>query len=565
MIWLRAGVMAAASAILSAVGPATALAATVEFRHVAVLPMDREVLLADQAVVVRDGRIVSVAPDKGGPAAAHAQVIDGRGKVLTPGLVDFHVHPNAPGELISFVKFGVTTIAAFDAEPLVWRREGVKLPEIRPNIVSTTTILDGDPPTNRRRYVMGAPGDAAAILDHEIASGAVMTKVYNAFREPEFSALAAESHRRGLPVVGHIPSAVPPSVLFSGHGLDLVAHGEEFLQILPETATDPQIEALVGLIVSHHVAVNPDLVAVFAIPGLTLHLSQALADPRMAYMPSSMYQEWQARSSYASRPNPQAFAAGMGPRNALQARIVRKLRAAGAEFVGGTDAPDTCFAGDCVQEELGLLVGEAGFSNYEALAAFTANPGRFVAERIHVTPQPRFGVVAPGARADLLLLDGDPVRDLAALRRIEGVMVAGRWRPQKELTAARDALLPDLQRGHAAVDRYEALFAAQDFPGLFAFLDSLPTGAAPLFGDDVIPGDAVRLDRKGDTAHGLQLLEHARRLMPATLGVYHPLGALRLKSGDVPGSRAAYEAALKIAPRDATALKGLAQAREKGA
>jgi hypothetical protein len=483
-------------------------------------------------------------------------VIEGDGSYLLPGLVDFHVHPNSPEELTSFVYYGVTTIAAFDGEPLVWRRKHIALPDIRPHIISTTTILDGDPPTNRRRYVIGSAADVGAILDHEKSLGAEMAKIYNALRLPEFTAVVAEAHKRGMPVVGHIPK-VSPDVLFGGNGMDLVAHGEEFLNILPEDASDLQIDQLARTVVSHDVAVNPDLVAVHQIPEQATNLAAVLADPKMLYMPSSMYQEWLPRNnSYSNRENLPKFVASIGKRYAVQLRMIQRLRELGAIFVTGTDAPDTCVAGDCIHIELGLLHA-AGLTNYEALRTVTANTGEFVRKKIAARSGDLFGIIEPGAIADIILVRGNPLEDLGALREISGVMVGGVWRTDVEVGSARDAALPLLRVQHGYVDTYERLFASGNLPGTIEFLDSIPNGEAPIFGDSQIPYDAVRLGRNGNPYDGILLLEHARRLMPDTLGIYHPLAQLMMQAHDLAGARDVYRGALDIAPRDATSVEGI--------
>ena len=118
----------------------------------------------------------------------------------------------------------------------------------------------------------------------------------------------------------------------------------------------------------------------------------------------------------------------------VRAQVLRALRDAGAGILLGSDAPQVFnVPGFSIHDELRMLV-DAGFTPYEALATGTVNVARFLGE------EGEAGIVAPGMRADLVLLDADPLADVRNAAKIAGVMVHGRWLPARELQAGLEQI-----------------------------------------------------------------------------------------------------------------------------
>ena len=526
------------------------------FRHASVLPMDRDVVLADWDVVVRDGRIASLAPDKDTPVTGRDTVIDATDKFVLPGLVDFHTHPS-PSDLVSDVFYGVTTIATFDGEFLQWREAHAPLPRDRPNVISTTRILDGPAPTWRGNYAIDDPGAVPEILDRQIALGASMAKVYSQMTLPIMKAIVQQAHLRGVPVAGHAPEGLPIDYVLGPGGLDLVAHSEELTHYLSANPTDAQLTRVVTQIARNDIAVIPDLVVIDNIPDLATGANRVLARPGAQYLAPADFQESLPRNNpYAHRANVPEFVAAIRRQLILQERLTKGLADAGVLLVTGTDAPDNCLPGEALHEELRLLV-KSGLANYAALRTATFNPGIFVAAEIRSRASDRFGVIAPGARADLLLLEGNPLQDLSALEKISGSMVAGQWRPQQEVARARAELLPTLNKGRARVEQYEQLVAANDMAGVIALFDATTDGGDPPFSPLVLSTDALALAKRGMQLDAIRLLAHAERLLPESIAVRNTLGQIALQAGDPATARKAFGDTLKIAPYDAVASRGL--------
>jgi tetratricopeptide (TPR) repeat protein len=283
-----------------------------------------------------------------------------------------------------------------------------------------------------------------------------------------------------------------------------------------------------------------------------------LRSDKLGQLSSADYHGWLPRhSGYANRPNIPAFVGALQAQVEVQKALVRKMNSAGVLLLFGTDAPSTCVPGDCIHEEFELLRA-AGLSNYEALRTATFNSGVFVTTEVRDSGE-RFGVIAPGARADLVLLQSNPLDNLSALRNLRGVMVAGAWKTKQELEEARQLRIQDNRRRQHLVVEYEKRYQAGDIASLLRFLTKLPVSQEPLLNVFAVVGDADRLAADGKVSEGLQLLEAARRLLPDTLYVQNVLGRLRLKAGDKTGAERAFKRSLEIAPLNAVALNGLAR------
>jgi len=551
-------VFAAVTIILCSAGCAFGAtnAATTVFRHASVLPMDRDVILPDWDVVVQGERIVSMSPDGDTVIPSDAKVIDATGKYLLPGLVDFHTHPS-PTDLVSDLFYGVTTVGTFDGELLQWREAHLELPADAPNVISTTRIMDGPDPSWLGNYAIESPGAVPSIIDRQIALGASMAKVYSHMTAPIMQAIVGHAHLRGIPVVGHVPEGLPMEYVLGPNGLDMVAHSEELTHYLNANPSDPQIDRVVNQVAKNDIAVIPDLVVIEKIPEIATNANQALARSDTEYLAPADFQEWLPRNNdYSHRPNVPKFVEAIERQLVLQETLTKRLADAGVLLVTGTDAPDNCLPGEALHEELNLLL-KSGLGSYAALRTATFNPGLFVAAEVRSRAGDRFGVIAPNARADLLLVDGNPLESFAALDEISGSMVAGHWRTQSEVQRARESGLQYLREGRARVEKYEKLFVSNDLHGLLSLLDATQTGSDNPFSGVVLSADALSLAKSGRQSAAIQLLTHAERLLPESIAVRNTLAQIALQSGKKAVAAEAFHATLDIAPYDAIAERGL--------
>jgi imidazolonepropionase-like amidohydrolase len=412
---------------------------------------DGQQSLGAMSVLLADGVIIDIGDELGAPGA---EVVDGRGATLVPGLIDCHVHANDARALGQALVFGVTTeldmfsspALADDLRSLAACHDDVA--DIRSAVLGATA-----PGSQLRRLFPGLPAvtgptDAAAFVHDRLAEGADYLKVY--LEDPAWHglpclpadtvrALVAAAHSRDMLALAHADSAAMASMFIEAGG-DALAHVLCDLDLTPaflaslrhrrafviatlratavvSAAYAPQIDADQHDLATHPCLapfLDPPTAAVFTRPGL-LAGARALA----------------ASYGVAKRLDYAAALASVGA-----------LHQAGIPVLAGTDAhypspqhADSMLAayaghGITLHHELELLV-RAGLSPSEALAAATSTPARLfgLADR---------GRIARGLSADLLLVDGDPCADITATRNIIAVWRSGA-RLHREPQTARGA------------------------------------------------------------------------------------------------------------------------------
>jgi imidazolonepropionase-like amidohydrolase len=444
------GLVVAALSALSTNGPASppttashARPQVTAFLGVTVVPMvgDRE--LPDHTVLVRGRRIEAVGPSALVEIPQDALRIDGNGRWLAPGLVDTHVHLFSRTDLQLYLANGVTTIVNLGgygaADSILSLRDEVSSGGLQgPTVYTSGNWLDGDPPFRGINTVVRDPDEARAEVRREFELGFDFIKLYEQLDPDTYAAIVAEARRLGMPVTGHVPNAVGvDGVLRSGQ--DWIAHaGDIVFRELGFRADDDAVERLARRVQRSGVAVTTTLwmtQLAFEQRRGPEAIAEVAARPEMRFLPPERRAAWRDDNMFARFPRVSAEEGEA--RLALARRFVAALVDAGAIVLAGTDADVAgSVPGFSIHEELRNLV-EAGLSPYEALRAATSAPGAFLGQVLHDSDS--FGAVVTGARADLLLLEADPLDDLSNLRRPVGVMVAGAWFPAGDLAGMLEA------------------------------------------------------------------------------------------------------------------------------
>jgi imidazolonepropionase-like amidohydrolase len=373
---------------------------------------DGSLVIAKGQVWVQNGKIKAVGTDVKAPAGVRS--INGEGETLVPGLIDAHTHAFG-NALKDALIFGVTTELDmftdhnYAAQTKKAQAEGkdLDLADLR----SAGTLVTA-PHGHGTEYgipipTISSPDQAQAFVDARIAEGSDYIKViYDdgktygitipTVSKETMAAVIAAAHQRGKLAVVHIGSLQDARAAIQA-GADGLAH------LFVDAAPDADFAALVA---QHHAFVVPTLSVLASISGSPSGKPLANDSQLLPYLGQDTL-----KSLNASFPHDHgAFA------NAQE--TVRQLKARHVPILAGTDAPNPGTAhGASLHGELALLVG-AGLTPVEALAAATSVP----AHAFHLDDR---GQIAPGKRADLLLVKGDPTTDITATRNIVSVWKLG--------------------------------------------------------------------------------------------------------------------------------------------
>ena len=406
-----------------------------------VLPMDREQVLRDQTIVIANGRILRMGPRTSAVVSA-ARTIDGRGKYLLPGLVDAHTHMRLRSDAAQFVAAGVTTIfdlGSFDESGLMALRDSIDRALILGPSILMAYFVDG-PATARGRRTIQTEADARAAVSDAKRKGFQFIKAYLSIAETPALALLDEAKRQHMAVIGHgIRSIGVERGLASGQ--TAVAHAEEyFYAAVRDLSNVEEWTRAAQYTKSSGGYVIPNLSAYEIIErqwGRPRVLDSIIRLPRTREIGAFWRQQW-SRGSYTSRPG------SLDGRTQILRTFTKQLADLGVPLMVGTDAPGIpgLFPGpsvylDCEQLRL------AGLSPYQVLSAATRVPGEFVKRFVPNTVP--FGVIAPGRRADLVLLGENPLENLSTIQRPLGVVVRGKWLPSTTLDSLRASGTSNIQ------------------------------------------------------------------------------------------------------------------------
>jgi imidazolonepropionase-like amidohydrolase len=421
LAWLAA--LATAGSAAAQEAPATA------FVDVTVLPMDGRAPLRNHTVVVRGDRIEAVGPAARTAVPAGARRVEGRGKFLVPGLAEMHGHvppPNAPPEqtddvLFLYVANGVTTVRGMLGAPgQLALRERAR----RGEVIAPTLYLAGPSFSGPS---IESPAHAASRVREQKGEGWDLLKVHPGLTRDEYDAMARTAREVGIRFGGHVPADV--GLLHAIEmGQETFDHLDGYIEHLRGDA-GPLDRAQVADVVRRTRDAGAWVVPTMALWEVILggpRLDSLTAFPELRYMPPQTVAAW--TNAYRNRvSDPQFDAARV--RRTVENRLVllKALSDGGVRVLMGTDAPQQfSVPGFSIHREIRRM-RDAGMTPEQILASGTRNVGEYF------KGADRFGTVAAGQRADLLLLDADPLADVGNLTRRSGVMVRGRWLPEAEI------------------------------------------------------------------------------------------------------------------------------------
>jgi len=441
------------AALIIAVSAPLALhaqAQTIAFTHATVIPMDRERSLSDHTIIVRGDRIVEIGPSSRVQVPSGATEVNAQGKFIIPGLAEMHAHipgGNAPTDftdrvLALYVLNGVTTVRGMLGSPLhlELRGKAARGEIFSPTIYTTGPSFNGQSVTS--------PEVGMQMVRDQKAAGYDLLKIHPGILRPAYDSIAATATRLGIPFGGHVPADVGVRRAIEVKQIT-IDHLDGYLEAMvaaDKRASAPQSQwfgsNLVPLLDWSQLApLARATVAngVWVVPTETImesqsvgNLEEMLAWPEMRYWPENVRTQWTTafrnfRQQGWTIEGGQAFVAA-------RRRLMKDLHDAGVRFLMGSDAPQVWnVPGFSIHREMKQMAA-AGLTPYQILVSGTRNVGEYFGAA------KEFGTIEAGKRADLLLLDADPLRDIANAHAISGVMFRGRWLDKAAITQRLAAL-----------------------------------------------------------------------------------------------------------------------------
>ena len=461
-------ILTAFVALATPTSPVAAPQADAIIRHVTVVDVERGQEKAEQAVAWRNGTIVAVGNDATiARRWQAATIIEGKGRYLIPGLWDMHVHFGGGPDLVEenkallplYIAHGITTIRDCSGDlpnqVLSWRDAIARGTLFGPRLLTSGAKLEGINPIWKGTIEVGNRADVDAAIAHEKAVGVDFVKITDSTLDPKLFLYAVSRARTaGLRVSGHIPmqdtvgQAVDAGISSIEHldyaykagvkdeatiAADFAAgridRAEANRRI--DTGFDPATAmAAYRRLAAKSVFVTPTL----NISNITAHLDKATHanDAYLAYIGPGLRKTYEWRVQRAATATPAEIEARHAHFDRMAA-ILPLLHKAGVTIMAGTDAGflnSYDYPGIGLHDELALYV-KYGLTPAQALASAThAGPAWF-------GELDRYGGIAPGKAADLVLLDHDPLRSITATRAIRMVVQRGRSYDR----AALDAML----------------------------------------------------------------------------------------------------------------------------
>ncbi|MGQ0586210.1 MAG: amidohydrolase family protein [Gammaproteobacteria bacterium] len=440
--------------------------AGIAITHVDIVDVANGSLQRDLTVIITDGRVERIGPSATLQASASDRIVEGRGKYLVPGFWDMHVHTvshdlDFPLEVAN----GITGVrdtggsnevpppgnwgVAFDVLR-TWRAQIQAGTLIGPRIVAAGAALDGPDAFWPQTISIKSPAEARSVVGSLKRDGVDFIKVYVLLPKNVLLAIAEEAKKQGLTFAGHTSQFVPVaeaaaagqrsfehidafeptyydpatlrSFLLRLRGPTSQEERADLMSKVQATYDLRRLEAAARALKAHGARLDPTLVTWRSLActpdGPAAHAERA------AYVPRHVRSIWQARMQSRCSPRIDALHAKRWEHQLAALRLVRRY---GVEILVGADAWNPYVVpGFSLHDEMAMLV-DNGMTTAEVLRAATLGAAEFL------QMEDALGTVAPGKLADLVLLEANPLEDIRNTRRVNAVVLNGRFLDRKEL------------------------------------------------------------------------------------------------------------------------------------
>jgi imidazolonepropionase-like amidohydrolase len=449
-----------------------ATAQSVAFVGVNVIPMDRERVLANQTVVVRNGVIAEIGDAGKVKLPKDAVRVDASGKYLIPGLVDTHTHllsdsdefPDsiAPDELKVMVANGVTTVRFMIGTPelLALRARSAKGEIVAPTIFVASPHLTGREQGNN--FVVKTPEEAREAVRKSKAAGYDFIKITTFVEAPVYEAAVDEAAKQNIRVVGHADSRsvgaerawqakqqiehldgymemlMKPDSPVKGSVSDMYIYNPENWKSF-DHMDEGRIAEIARRTVESNPYVNPTQHFMKNTFGVARSEESIRAQPDFRFYPEKVQNQWlefYKKNKFLNTVPLDKRARWIDLRN----KLVVAIHKAGGKIMAGSDTPEFLFLYGFSQHRELKALADAGLTNYAVLEAGTRNAHEYFGT-IN-----KLGTIEKGKQADLILLNANPLENITATENRVGVMLKGKWHTQAELNAWLDEIAPKIAR-----------------------------------------------------------------------------------------------------------------------
>ncbi len=418
------------------------------FTNVNIIPMDRDRILNDQIVIIRDGKINAIGSSSM-EVPVGSVIIDAEGKYLIPALADMHVHLEGdawnlvcpPGAKFSteeidfsdilfvYIANGITMIDIMSALPEhIQLREKIQKNEILGPRLVLSKMIDGPgkawPPPISKWVKNGE--EAARAVKEFVKQGYDRIKVYSFLSKESYDAIIKTAKELKIPVDGHIPLSVTPEYIVKS-GQNMIAHAEEVMKFAKDHSPE-QIKYYAGLIADSNTWIDSTMILSKNLISLFEDDGKEFSKSGTEYLHPLGSMIWSFVFEKLYKPIPEKIKKSIKDGyNSFQIPFVYEFHKQGGKLLAGTDSliPSTLPAVS-LHKELEIMVN-AGLSNFEALKASTTNPYEFLGE------SDMSGTIMKGKNANLLLLEKNPLNNISNTRSIAGVMINGVWISKEQI------------------------------------------------------------------------------------------------------------------------------------
>ena len=370
----------------------------------------------NSVVVLRNGTIAAAGPAASTPVPAGAQVVDAHGKSVLPGLWEMHAHFEQVEWGPIYLATGVTTArdVGNEREFIVAVRDAIAGGRgIGPRMLMAG-IVDGSSPSSLGVVRVDTPEQAREQVQRYKTEGFQQIKVYSSVKPDILKVITAEAHRLGMTVTGHVPQGMTALEVIES-GMDQINHVSYLTAVMADPQTrkidpdSPQVKNVLKLLLDHHTVVDPTI----ALMEIIFHPS---GQPLSVFEPGIVKVAPELREGLETMGVPQEAADRAAERFKTLLQTIQLLHQAGVPMVVGTDQ---AVPGYSIDREMELYV-KAGFTPMEAIQAATLMPARAMGM------EKESGTIEAGKRADVILVDGNPLDNISDIRKVTTVFSAGR-------------------------------------------------------------------------------------------------------------------------------------------